>query len=121
VVSGGVDRKVRVWDLGGGPARVLEGHTGRVTAVAFLGDHVVSAGDDQTVRLWLPSGQARVVRGSAPVRRLAVSADGTQLAVGYDDGILRVLGAAAPPAHVPGALTSATIGDDGVLTSHWVD
>ena len=58
MVSGTVDRTVRVWDLGtgngvGGP---FTGHTGGVTAVA-VGELdgrpvVVSGSNDATVRVW---------------------------------------------------------------------
>lgn len=57
--SAGWDRSVRIWPLADAdeaPARVLDGHTGPVNAVAFLSngaeDRLYSAGGDGTIRLW---------------------------------------------------------------------
>jgi len=52
LVTGSVDKTVRVWDLESGATRVLSGHTAPVRAVAFLPGAVVSAGEDQTFRIW---------------------------------------------------------------------
>lgn len=55
VLSGGVDKTIRVWDLHTGRCtRVLEGHTDGVSclAVSPKGDRLLSGSADQTVRLW---------------------------------------------------------------------
>ncbi|KAI8812784.1 hypothetical protein BJ742DRAFT_552999 [Cladochytrium replicatum] len=57
VVSGGKDAKVIVWDAKSGVVvRVIEGHTGEVTAVAmsghFRGKKIISSSGDGTVRKW---------------------------------------------------------------------
>lgn len=61
VVSGSVDRTVKVWELATGRVlATLEGHTGRVTAVAVTpdGTRVVSGSEDSTVKVWtLETGQ----------------------------------------------------------------
>jgi WD40 repeat protein len=57
IVSGGLDRTVRVWEASTGKAlQVLKAHTDSVYAVApgKLGERevIVSGGDDKTVRVW---------------------------------------------------------------------
>lgn len=60
VLSGGKDRAVRVWDIGGGggggvlvAAAALEGHTGRITGLADMeGGYVASCSADRTTRVW---------------------------------------------------------------------
>jgi WD40 repeat protein len=92
VVSCGDDRMVRVWDLAGGAARVLEGHRLAVSALAVLPDgRVVSGSDDRTVRVWdLVGGGVRVLEGHRlAVSALAVLADG-RVVSGGDDHTVRV-------------------------------
>ncbi|MBX3050310.1 MAG: hypothetical protein KF753_02480 [Caldilineaceae bacterium] len=55
LVSGGIDRIVRVWDLENDrEVHALEGHTADVTATLFMpgGTTVISCGYDGTIRLW---------------------------------------------------------------------
>jgi WD40 repeat protein len=50
----GASEIVCVWDVQGGPPRVLRGHTGAITALSFTGDGrtLMTASEDGTVRLW---------------------------------------------------------------------
>jgi len=62
VLSGGIDRTVRLWDVeSGGQLHCFEGHTDAVTSVVLTprGDFAISGSADKTVRLWrLPATQA---------------------------------------------------------------
>ena len=61
LASASWDSTARLWPLGSGAKRVLEGHTQNVNGVAFTpdGKSVVSVGYDLTVRIWpLPDGTA---------------------------------------------------------------
>jgi WD40 repeat protein len=55
IVSGSVDKSVRVWDaLTGEEKHVLNGHTDSVNSVACSSDgsRIVSGSDDNSVRVW---------------------------------------------------------------------
>ena len=55
LVSGGIDRMVRIWDLEKDvELHSLVGHTADVTSTIFLpdGDRIISSGYDGTLRLW---------------------------------------------------------------------
>lgn len=54
-VSGGVDNRLRVWDVESGEtAGELEGHTGQILKVGFSADgtKIVSGSEDRTIRVW---------------------------------------------------------------------
>jgi hypothetical protein len=55
VVSGSVDKTVKIWDAGSGAyLKTLKGHSGSVRSVAFShdGTQVVSGSVDKTVKIW---------------------------------------------------------------------
>ena len=85
LVSGGADRKVRVWDLRSGTSGVIGGHQGTVACVAISpnGRLVVSGGSDRCVRLWDPgasAGPTVIYDGPHAVRQVAFSPDGKRIA-----------------------------------------
>ncbi|HXG09600.1 MAG TPA: hypothetical protein VNK04_07405, partial [Gemmataceae bacterium] len=79
--------------------QTLQGHTDRVTSVAFSADgrRIVSGSDDQTVKVWdaergqqlltLQGHKGGVLGG---VTSVAISADGRRIASGSEDGTVKV-------------------------------
>ncbi|KAF5319337.1 hypothetical protein D9619_008898 [Psilocybe cf. subviscida] len=96
IVSGLLDRSVRVWDAStGAQLQVLNGHSGTVNSVAFSSDgtHIVSGSHDNSVRVWDAStgAQLQVLTGhSGTVNSVAFSSDGTHIVSGSDDNSVQV-------------------------------
>ncbi len=96
VVSGGEDKRLRVWDMRTGEClRVLEGHKDSVHAVSTTRDgrKVVSASADKTLRVWdLASGAClRVLEGHGmTVTCVGTSPEGGRAVSGSADKTLRV-------------------------------
>ena len=80
---------------GGLLERVIDGHTGPVTAVAVSpdGTRIVSGSEDRTVRVWnlADGGLERTLEGHTDsVVAVAISPDGTRVVSGGRDGTVRV-------------------------------
>lgn len=92
IVTGGWDKKVRVWDGHGNPkGEPLEGHAGRVRSVGLTpdGQTIVSAGFDG-VRIWDRRGGAPApLAAEGMFSSVAVSADG-QTVLSYDNCSVRL-------------------------------
>src|SRR5262249_30106123 len=84
------DGKVFVWDLAADRSRVLEGHAGRVNAIALHPDgrHLASSGSDKNVLIWdlaviwdlKDQDKAILPRDGDGIGDVAYSPDGTRLA-----------------------------------------
>lgn len=98
VVTGSVDRTVRLWDAASGAElRRFDGHTNAVNAVAFVSDasgsFIVSGGSDLTLRVWnAATGElVRTLLGhSDRVTSVAVSPDLSRFVSGSADGTLKI-------------------------------
>jgi len=105
IATAGDDKIVRVWPLPAtegaelAASKELKGATGTVTVLeSGTGpDHLLSAGEDNVVRLWSIA-DAKVAREFkiAGAVSLALSADGKHLAAGCADGVVRIWDALAP-------------------------
>lgn len=92
----GGGQQVVLWDFGGkGPEGTrpvqLEGHTDRLTAVAFQpeGGHLASGGRDWRLSLWRPASSPLALDAhllGAPVCALEWARDGKRVAVAAEDG-----------------------------------
>ncbi|GGM87183.1 protein kinase [Dactylosporangium sucinum] len=94
VLYAGLDGVLRVWDLRGGPPRILDEQAGaRLVAVSADGRSAVSVGRGHVVRVWdLPAGRCRreLAVPPSPVAALGLGADGRFAAVGCVDGTIGV-------------------------------
>ena len=95
VVSGSMDRTVRIWDLAKGKSKkVLQGHEKAVTCVQFSpdGQRIVSGSYDYTVRVWkLVRGKAIVLRGHEKlVTSVQFSTDAERVVSGSEDRTIRM-------------------------------
>jgi serine/threonine protein kinase len=81
--------RIRIWDLRTGDVRTVPGHARVVGALSLSGGFLVSAGADDTVRLWsLDGGQCvRTYRGDGPVRAAHLDTDAGVLLSAWQSGL----------------------------------
>ncbi len=97
IVSGGVDRYVRIWDIETGRLlRSLRGHTADIRALVFTPDGrtLASGSEDRTIRLWNPkTGEPTKLlftRYDHNVCSLSLSPDGLMLARGSHNKDIKI-------------------------------
>ena len=94
LVSAGLDRTLRVWDIDSGVTRrVLQGHEAGIGEGGLVvhNGHAFSASWDQTVRRWaLELPYQQVVDLPNEPASTAIAPDGHSVAVGFNDGSLRL-------------------------------
>ena len=101
IVSGSMDKTVRVWDAASGAELAcLRGHDREVKSVAFdrEGRRIVSGSQDNTVRVWDAASGAELacLRGhDREVKSVAFDREGRWIVSGSDDGTVRVWDAAS--------------------------
>lgn len=96
LVSAGADGVLKVWDFDRGEAaRTLSGHTQPVTRLTVIGAGplVLSCSGDRTARLWnIDTGASpRTFNTSEYLHAAAATADGRIIALGGEDGTVRVM------------------------------
>lgn len=104
IASAGADFTIQIWNpMSGTHIRTLDNHVGSVNAIATRPDVarqtdasksiLASISEDRTVRIWQPE-DGRLVRfGRLPSipRAMSWTRDGSQLLIGCNDGVLRIV------------------------------
>jgi WD40 repeat protein len=96
LASASADNSIKVWDYANGEQlRTIVGHGKQVTRLLFIGktNQIVTCSGDETVRFWDVDngGNVRNFGGNADyLYAVGVSADGTVVAAGGEEGIVRL-------------------------------
>ncbi|KIJ65086.1 hypothetical protein HYDPIDRAFT_89257, partial [Hydnomerulius pinastri MD-312] len=77
------------------PLQTYSGHSATIWSIAFVpnSEHVVSASEDRTIRVWSLAecrGVGRVIKRGSSAEVVAVSEDGNLLAIGGVDGKVEI-------------------------------
>lgn len=126
LASGGEDGRIAIW-CGDAerPARVLEGHTGPVSALVVTnhGRHLVSGAFDRRIRVWdIATGRALTVYTGhdGPVTSLALMPGGEIVSGSFDASVRIWSDTAGQPAHkaqLPAPVTALSVAADGEIAA----
>lgn len=75
------------------PSRSFRGHGGWIRSCDFVGDRIVSGGDDQSIKIWNPDHyreQQIFSGGGIAALKARISPDGSSVATGYIDGSIKL-------------------------------
>jgi len=125
ILSGSFDTRAILWDSTTAQARqITRFHDGNVTAVAFLPQGFVTAGQDGRVAVWQGDSLTpafSTAQGVSAIAAVAVSPDGAQIAAGFWDGTILLVDAATGTTRQIRAHTARVTGlgylADGTLVS----
>lgn len=105
VASGGLDHKIRVWDLNGGGERLQIGvgedessAKGSVYALSVRGSIMASGGPESIVRLWDPRTGKRITKfvgHTDNIRNILINEDGDTIMTASSDQTIKVWSMAA--------------------------
>jgi WD40 repeat protein len=95
LVSASEDRNLRIWDIDSGVTlRVLQGHNSGITGLSTnTAGQLFSASVDGTVKSWkseLPHQTIVNLQGEYSITSVALAPEGNRIAVGFEDGTLRL-------------------------------
>jgi cytochrome c len=130
IATSGEDARIAIWTPGAPqPAKMLEGHTAPVVALAISpdGTTLASASWDHTARLWpLAGGMPRVIEGHAQnVNGVAFAPDGRALITAGYDATVRIsplAGGNAPTVTtLPTPLNTVAVAPDGEIVTAGAD
>jgi WD40 repeat protein len=88
------NNNVKLWNLNGDLDKVLKGHTGEVTAIAFMpsGEAIITGGADGTVKVWSIDGRLimslHTLNKDKNVQSIAISPDGKTIAARIGNKII---------------------------------
>ena len=98
LVSGASDHTIRLWDISRSPVEIRRVSTGELMCgdgALVVGDDIIGACSDQTLRRWRPSGEVDRIAVPAWLRFTALSPDGRFVAAGHAEGKLALVDTAA--------------------------
>jgi WD40 repeat protein len=97
IISGGVDKKIKIWDLGSGKLKnESESHISDVISVAYSADgsKIISGSMDSTIKIW-EAGNGKLIstiaKYNCPIKQIITTPDRLKFAsIGYGDNTIKI-------------------------------